>query len=206
MSAGTPGRTAHWDAAYAQGDTGKSWYQEHATTSMGLLSRSAGPADSLIDIGGGASTLVDDLLDRGWTDVSVLDIADTGLRIARQRLGSRAERVTWILADLLAWTPSRTYDVWHDRAVLHFLSGEELRDYREVLLRATRPGSRIIIGVFGPAGPARCSGLAVQRYDAAALGDLLGPQFDLVEESLEVHTTPAAAEQEFQWISAVRRP
>lgn len=204
MSTETPNPADHWDTVYQAGDTGKSWYQQHATASVALIQESIGTPAGLIDIGGGASTLVDDLLEAGWDDLTVLDISETGLRIARERLGDSSREVTWIAGSVLDWAPARTYDVWHDRAVLHFLTGPQAQQYRDTLRRATRPGSTIIIGVFGPDGPARCSGLPVQRYGAADLGAFLGPDFKLLADSLEVHVTPAAVEQQFQWICAVR--
>ena len=197
-------RAAHWEQVYSDGDTGRSWYQSRAEASMDLIGRAHGAKAGVIDVGGGASTLVDDLLRAGWTDLTVLDIAESGLQIARQRMADRAAEVTWIAADLLEWAPSRHYAVWHDRAVLHFLTGSQLERYRQVQLSATRPGSAVVLGVFGPGGPSRCSGLPVQRYDAEALISFLGPGFDLVDQERQLHRTPAGGTQEFQWISAVR--
>ena len=196
-----PSTPQHWDAAYAQGDTTRGWYQAQARASMRML-RAAGvtSASSLVDIGGGASVLVDDLLDAGFDDITVLDHSPVGLDIARARLGARAADVTWIVHDLLTWTPPRRFDVWHDRAVLHFLldDGEQSR-YADVLRSATHPGSIAIIGVFGPTGPQMCSGLPVQRYDAAALDTLLAPTFQRIATRDDVHTKPDGSTQDYVW-------
>lgn len=199
---------AHWDAAYAQGDTTRSWYQGEAATSAALLS-AAGvtPEAAVIDVGGGASTLVDGLLTAGFTALTVLDISPLSLDLAQQRLGpARAGQVTWVVADILAWTPDRTYDVWHDRAVLHFMTTEHDRvRYRRALVAATAPGSVAIFGVFGPQGPEACSGLATRRYDADDIADFLGSDFHVEATELHTHHTPAGADQQFLWARAVRR-
>jgi trans-aconitate methyltransferase len=157
----------------------------------------------VIDIGGGASTLVDALTQRGFTDLTVLDISDTALQASRKRLGTQA-RVTWIATDLLTWEPTRLYDVWHDRAVFHFLSGSEVETYRDVLHRAIGPGGFVIMATFAPDGPERCSGLPVTRYGADELGSTLGSDFKVVEQRREVHTTPGGGVQPFTWIAAYR--
>lgn len=200
--------TAHWDAAYAQGDTTRSWYQAEAATSADQL-RAAGVAANaaIIDIGGGASTLVDGLLAAGFTDVTVLDISPLALDLARARLGQeQAEQVVWVDVDLLTWAPTRTYDVWHDRAVLHFMTAADDRAaYRRALLAATAPGSIAVFGVFGPAGPEACSGLPTRRYSAEDLADFLGADFTLLGSELRIHRTPAGADQQFLWARAMRR-
>ena len=191
----------HWDAAYAQGDTTRGWYQAEARVSLRLL-RDAGvtPAASVVDIGGGASVFVDGLLDAGFSDVTVLDHSAIGLEIARQRLGARSASVTWVEADLLSWRPERTFDVWHDRAVLHFLlEAAQQRAYAEALHRATDPGSVVIIGVFGLTGPEMCSGLPVHRYDAAELEALLGPDFEPLAKLGDVHVKPDGNTQDYLW-------
>ena len=191
----------HWDAAYAQGDTTRGWYQSQARVSMELLGQAGVPTSaSIIDIGGGASGFVDDLLRAEIDDVTVLDHSPIGLDIARARLGSPSERVTWIVHDLLTWTPPRRFDVWHDRAVLHFLlDDDEQSRYADVLRSATHPGSIAIIGVFGPTGPQMCSGLPVQRYDAAALDTLLAPTFQRIATRDDVHTKPDGSTQDYVW-------
>jgi len=201
-----PDPANHWNNAYAEGGRDRSWYQDHASTSMELIQQSGSEKRSIIDIGGGASTLVDGLLTAGYDDIAVLDIAPAGLDAARTRLGDRALTVDWLVADLLTWQPPRTFDIWHDRAVLHFLTTPEGRAaYRDVMLAATHPGSRVVIGVFGVDGPTSCSGLPVQRYDAAALADVLGPEFATIDTRTERHVTPSGSVQHFQWIAATRR-
>ncbi len=154
----------------------------------------------ILDIGGGASTLVDDLLSVGAADVSVLDVSERALELAQSRLGDHAALVSWIRADLLRWRPERTYLVWHDRAVVHFLVTEaERRRYRDVLLAATTSGSVAVIGVFGENGPTMCSGLEVQRFSVELLAETVGDEFDLVHDEINVHITPTGAKQEFLW-------
>lgn len=195
----------HWDRVYAEGDEERSWYQEHAEVSARLISTGGDRADSVIDVGGGASTLVDDLVAMGYRDLTVLDISARALDLARSRLGFRASEVQWVTADLLTWTPANRYDIWHDRAVLHFLTDpSEHARYRDRLQAATAAGSRVVIGVFGPHGPQRCSGLPVLRFDAADLADVLGPAFTLTHSFTQLHQTPAGAEQEFLWATARR--
>lgn len=194
-----------WDIVYAKGDEGRSWYQEHAATSARLIQTLGSSEDSVVDVGGGASTLVDDLTHAGWTDVTILDVSDVGMAIARERLGNAAGDIAWICADLLSWEPRKIYDIWHDRAVLHFLTtADQQAAYRDALLAATCRGSRVVIGVFGPTGPTQCSGLDVKRFAAGGLGAFLGDQFTVVDEFLEEHTTPTNEVQQFQWIAAVR--
>lgn len=194
-----------WDSAYAEGDLQKSWYQEHAETSLDLIRRWAGDGASVLDVGGGASTLVDDLLAAGFPAPTVLDVSEAGLRIARDRLGDAAGAVRWIVADLRTWTPDTAVDAWHDRAVLHFLTDEDDRAaYRAALLGATEPGSHAVIGVFGPEGPLMCSGSTVRRYSAADMADFLGAAFEVKETFEAIHRTPWGAEQQFLWTAALR--
>jgi trans-aconitate methyltransferase len=197
-----PDRAEHWDGRYAAaGATGVSWYQAHARTSVELIDAVGRTRDSaILDVGGGASTLVDDLLADGQRDVSVLDVSASALDIARRRLGDPPE-VTWIVADLLGWTPPRRWDLWHDRAVLHFLvdAGDRAR-YVALLRQALRRGGAFVIGTFADDGPTHCSGLAVRRYAATDLADLLG-DVTVVEERREVHRTPGGAAQPFTWLA-----
>ena len=196
----------HWERKYAAGPEGSlSWYQRHASRSLAYITAAAGWASPIIDIGGGASTLVDDLLERGYANVSVLDIADAGLAKARDRLGAQASRVSWIVADVRGWTPPRSYDVWHDRAVFHFLTEAEDRDaYVGALKAGTKPGASVIMATFAPDGPQQCSNLPVRRYSSEALAEVLGSSFTLTDQSSESHTTPAGAEQRFAY-SVFRR-
>jgi len=198
-------RTQHWDAVY-QGSKPEavSWYQPEPVVSLELLDALAvAPDAAVLDIGGGASVLVDRLLARGFSDVTVLDISATALRASRQRIGDDT-RVAWIGQDLLSWKPIRRYDLWHDRAVFHFLSGEDVESYREVLDRAVTPGGSVIMATFAPDGPERCSGLPVSHYSAEELGAVLGGGFEVVESRREEHTTPTGAVQPFIWVAARR--
>lgn len=192
----------HWREIYAAKRPDElSWHQVSPSPSLQALDRlGADPCMSLVDVGGGASTLVDSLLDRGWRDITVIDIAEPALAASRERLGQRAGVVEWQVADIREWQPVRSFDVWHDRAVFHFLTDDgERSGYRRALDAGTRSGSHVIIATFAPDGPEKCSGLAVRRYDAAALVDALGEGFELVADWREGHKTPWSAEQSFQW-------
>lgn len=192
----------HWNERYrSTGVDAVSWYEEDPITSMELLqSLGVGPDASVIDIGGGASTLVDHLLMAGYGDVAVLDLSSVALAAARARLGD-AEHVTWIEADLLDWQPQRTWDVWHDRAMLHFLVEDHARaDYCALLRRTVRPGGAFVIGTFAEDGPTKCSGLPVRRYSADDLAALLG-DVEIIEERRQIHEAPGAVAQPFNWIA-----
>ena len=177
-----------------------SWYRPHLETSLALIERAAtNRSAAIIDVGGGASTLVDDLIGRGYGNVTVLDISQTAIDIAKKRLGEASKSVRWLHADVTRVALSeRTYDVWHDRAVFHFLTkpGERLA-YVQTVASAVTLGGHIIVGTFGPAGPPRCSGLDVIRYDAESLHDEFGRRFRLVDSSRELHQTPLGTTQEF---------
>ena len=191
----------HWDRVYTtKAPEAVSWYQPHLARSLELIARAApDPAAAIIDVGGGESTLVDDLLDRGYRDVTVLDISEAAIEVAKRRLGERAQAVSWLAADITKATlPEHRYDVWHDRAVFHFLTEASQRvAYVRQVKRAMRPQGHVIVATFGPEGPTQCSGLDVVRYDADALHDEFGPQFRLVEHATELHRTPAGATQQF---------
>ena len=148
-------------------------------------------AGSIIDVGGGASTLAGDLLALGYSDLTVLDISEQGLAIARGRLQGRASDVVWMVADIRSWPSSRRFAVWHDRAVLHFMTEPAaLADYRTALLAATEPGSLAVVGVFGPDGPTSCSGHSVRRWTPAEIRDFLAPDFDVEHSQRHGHVTP----------------
>lgn len=196
------GGKAHWERAYSdKGEAGVSWFEEDPRTSLELLDGiSAGPDSAFIDIGGGASRLVDALVEKGWGDLTVLDLSEQALDLARTRLGEAGKRVSWIAADVTRWRPERSYDIWHDRAAFHFLVEEEERKaYRERLGMALKPGAHAIIATFAADGPERCSGLPVMRYDAEGLADAMGSAFTLVAERRQAHRTPWGAEQSFQF-------
>lgn len=195
-------KQAHWNEVYATKAADKvSWFQRHAEVSLRLIRAADANAESaIVDIGGGASVLVDQLLDAGFADVTVLDVSERALGISKERLGARAPSVRWIVSDVLAWTPARAYDVWHDRAVFHFLTEESERSaYRSVLAKGLRKGGALIVATFAENGPERCSGLPVRRWSAAGLRNELGPEFRLIESLLEDHRTPWGAVQPFTW-------
>jgi 2-polyprenyl-3-methyl-5-hydroxy-6-metoxy-1,4-benzoquinol methylase len=192
----------HWEEVYATkpADT-VSWFQPSAVTSLAALDRlGAMPGQSLIDIGGGASTLVDTLLDRGWSDLSVLDISEAALAVAKGRLGPDAESVDWIAADITRWSAKRTFEIWHDRAVFHFLTDPADRDAdKERMIGALEPGGAVVMATFSMVGPERCSGLTVQRYDRETLATELGSAFKRIGDWTEEHVTPMGYRQSFTW-------
>lgn len=198
-------RREHWDNVYTtKAETAVSWYQPHSEKSLQLI-RAAGVAPA-IDIGGGASTLVDDLLGKGYSDISVLDISDAALSRSKSRLGEKASGVTWIVADVAGWKPPRTWKVWHDRAVFHFLTETGQQDaYIAALVAGTEAGSTGIMATFALDGPEKCSGLVVQRYSPSLLAARLGPPFKLIDQAAETHTTPWGSEQRFAYSVFSRR-
>ena len=199
----------HWEKVYTtKAATDVSWYQAHARRSLELIHATAPDRSApIIDIGGGASTLVDDLLADGYVDLSILDISEAALAQAKARLGAmRADKVTWIAADIAAWTPPHRWTVWHDRAVFHFLVEKSQQDaYLAALTAATAPGATAIFATFALDGPDKCSGLAVQRYSPRLLAERLGPSFRVVSEAAEHHHTPWGTDQSFAWTVLERR-
>lgn len=195
-------RSTHWDNVYAtKGETEVSWFQDSPAISLDMI-RSASPDHNtaIIDIGGGASRLVDALLRDGYRDLAVLDLSANALEAARRRIGAAASTVNWIVADITTWQPSKSCDVWHDRAAFHFLTDPHDRAAYVQRLRSTvAPGGHVIIATFAPDGPEKCSGLPVQRHDSASLAAELGPEFELVETRSEVHHTPWDSTQAFQF-------
>lgn len=190
----------HWERLYRTKDAAElSWYESHSRRSLQAIQESDISFDApILDVGGGASVLVDDLLRLGYTDVTVLDLAPAALAQSRERLGTAAERVTWITSDVTTFRPTRRYAVWHDRAVLHFLlSRQEQEQYAAVLRSALAPRAHVILATFGPDGPTRCSGLPVQRYSVETISTLLGPGFELRNSALVDHHTPAGLAQQF---------
>lgn len=193
---------AHWSAVYrSKPSDSVSWYQPAPEPSLRALERLGVPSSaSLIDVGGGASNLVDALIERGWSDLSVLDIAAPALEVSKKRLGEPAAHIHWTVADIATWLPDRTYDVWHDRAVFHFLTlAEERKGYRRALLNGTAPGGFVIIATFAPDGPEKCSGLPIQRYDPESLSRELGSALQLMDAWREAHLTPGGSSQAFNW-------
>jgi SAM-dependent methyltransferase len=195
-------RQAHWETVYTnKGEKEVSWFQENPAPSLELFAQvGAVPASAIIDIGGGASRLVDYLIKNGFQDVTVLDLSGAALDAAKVRLGGRAAQVHWVVADATVWEPVKAYDVWHDRAAFHFLTDEQDRTaYVARLVRGLKVGGHAIIATFALDGPERCSGLPVMRYDAASLGQALGRTFQLVHTQRHEHATPWGSQQIFQF-------
>lgn len=195
-------RQAHWQNVYtSKGETEVSWFQERPETSLEFIAAAqARPDSAIIDIGGGASRLVDALLDSGYSNLTVLDLSEAALAASRERIGARAASVKWVAADVTTWRPTEQYDLWHDRAAFHFLNDEnDRRAYVSCLKAALRVGGQAIIGTFALNGPERCSGLPVTRYDATSLAAVLGPRFRLLASRVEEHRTPWDASQIFQF-------
>jgi ubiquinone/menaquinone biosynthesis C-methylase UbiE len=192
---------AHWDRIYTEKAPDQlSWYRPHLEASVELIERAgAQSSESIIDVGGGESTLVDDLLARGYSNLTVLDISQAAITASRERLGPAAERVRWLVSNItqIELEPS-AYGVWHDRAVFHFLTAATDRlAYIRQVVRAVKRGGHVIVGTFGPEGPTRCSGLDVVRYDSDSLHGEFGSRFRLLQSSKELHRTPFGTVQQF---------
>jgi len=201
-------RQQHWETVYSSKSVDQvSWFQPHAESSLRLIKEGCADTDAhIIDVGGGASVLVDDLLDAGYHNLTVLDLAESALATSRARLGVRAQSVQWIAADITrAELPAARYDVWHDRAVFHFLTDPADRArYVAQVLKSVKPGGHVIVAAFGPGGPLQCSGLDVVRYAPDALHAEFGTPFQLLQHQTETHLTPAGKEQEFVYCFCVR--
>ena len=197
----------HWDLVYATKEiTEVGWFQADPAVSMRLLSELVPSTSSVIDVGAGASGLVDVLLDAGFLDVTVLDVSDEALAVVRDRLAERASAVSFVEADVRSWAPPRQWHVWHDRAVFHFLvDPHDQARYVTTAGRAIASGGVAVIGCFAPDGPEQCSGLPTARYDAEALAERFGDAFRLERSLREVHTTPEGTEQAFTWAVLRRR-
>lgn len=193
-------RHKHWEHVYrSRRPTEVSWYSPHLEDSLRLIRKVSTPVSSIIDVGGGSSTLVDDLLLAGYHQITVLDISETALAFVRSRLGERGKRVTWVQADVTSVTlPAATYDVWHDRAVFHFLTQESDREaYMGTLNRTLKKGGHVVIGAFSLSGPDKCSGLDVVKYDIAGLQRELGMEYSLTASEELMHVTPGGKQQPF---------
>jgi SAM-dependent methyltransferase len=191
----------HWEKVYTtKAPEAFSWYRAHLETSLTLIERAAcARSAAIIDVGGGESTLVDDLLFRGYRNLTILDVSPTAIDVAKKRLGPAAKRVSWLVADIaeIELQPL-AYDLWHDRAVFHFLTTPEHRGaYVQQVARAVKRGGHVIVSTFGPEGPTKCSGLEVMRYDADSLHGEFGARFRLVESAMELHHTPFGNTQQF---------
>lgn len=192
----------HWDKVYAtKAETEVSWYQPVPEVSLRLIAAAAPDKDAVIlDVGAGASHLPDALITAGYRDLILLDISRAALDKTKARLAGSPARLRYLVEDMRDWQPDVTVDVWHDRAALHFLTApEDRKAYRRALLRAVASGGQVILGTFALDGPERCSGLPVQRYDAAALQAFLGDDFALEEAFTSDHQTPAGGYQRFQF-------
>lgn len=193
----------HWDGAYQRsGATNVSWFQPSPALSLQLIdSIGVDASDVVVDIGGGASMLVDGLLSRGLTDVTVLDVSRVALDLSLERLGDARTAVHWIHSDVLTWTPDRRYSLWHDRAVFHFLTEPSDRArYVDLARSAIAPGGHLVIATFASDGPLQCSGLPVARYSATDLAFVFGSNFTVVDARQEAHTTPSGNTQQFTWL------
>ena len=200
-------RQKYWEGVYRNKAVDEvSWFQPHAASSLRLIEGCADKDARIIDVGGGASVLVDGLLDAGYRNLTVLDLAETALAACRTRLGARAASVQWIAGDITqVELPAAHYDVWHDRAVFHFLTDPADRArYVEQVLKSVKPGGHVIVATFGPGGPLQCSGLEVVRYAPDALHAEFGAPFRVLGHETEIHQTPAGKEQEFVYCYCVR--
>ena len=191
----------HWDKVYnTKSPESVSWYAPHLETSLNLIHQaSSNKTSAIIDIGGGEATLVDDLLSEGYSNISVLDISQKAIDVARGRIGKQADMVHWYCADITQATlPQNYFDVWHDRAVFHFLTEELDRlKYVEQVVQSVKKGGYVIMSTFGLGGPEKCSGLNVMRYDAKNLHHQFGKSFNLINSSTEIHKTPLGTTQQF---------
>ncbi len=209
MAADQLSAEAHWDGIYAQRDPREvSWYEPSPEISLALIQQSGIARDAaIVDVGGGASVLAAALLADGYTDLTVADICAASLKEAKTLLGPDAELVRSVRADVRTHDFGRRYDLWHDRAVFHFMVSAADRDgYLDTLRRALRPAGHAIFATFGPDGPGRCSGLPTRRYDAPELTQLLGAEFRPIATRLHEHTTPAGQRQQFVYLLARRTP
>jgi SAM-dependent methyltransferase len=201
------GRSAHWENVYkTKGEREVSWFQQHPAPSLDLIALTGVSARAaIIDIGGGASRLVDALVERQTGQITILDLSKMALDAAKARLGNKAANVRWEVADVTKWDPAQAYELWHDRAAFHFLtSPADQSAYVDRLKKALAPGGYVIIGTFALDGPERCSGLPIVRHDAASLSEILGTDFKLIDARRHDHATPWGALQRFQF-STFRR-
>lgn len=198
----------HWEQVYqTKQPDGVSWFQAHATRSLELIRSVGASVDAnIIDVGGGASTLVDDLLDSGFQHLSVLDLSASALAVAHKRLGASGDRVSWIAGDIRdVPLPAQTYDIWHDRAVFHFLTDPADRAaYVRQVMKSVKPGGHVIVATFAPDGPEQCSGLPVARYAPEQLHGEFGPAFELLEHTSEAHQTPWGSVQHFVYCHCLK--
>ena len=194
----------YWDGRYSDiGDTEVSWFQATPETSLMLIERVGDPRHGVVDVGGGASRLVDHLLERGYHDLTVVDVSQQALSVARERVGNAP--VHWVVSDVREWQPDRTFDLWHDRAAYHFLvDPDEQRHYWDLVRASVPAGGHVVISTFAEDGPQMCSGLPVHRYSGAGLAAAMGEGFVVRETVREEHVTPSGGTQSFVWLLAQR--
>ncbi|MEZ5078133.1 MAG: class I SAM-dependent methyltransferase [Solirubrobacterales bacterium] len=207
MNHGTEDQADHWQRVYSTRRVEEmSWTEARPDASLALIDRAELPKDAaILDVGGGTSRFADELLQAGYRDVSVADISPAALERARAELEPDAQCVTWIAADVRTHDFARKFDLWHDRAVLHFMVERSDRDaYRATLERSLKPGGRVILATFGPNGPTECSGLPVERYDAEGLARLLGGDYELTDSRVVEHRTPSGKTQQFTYVLLTR--
>ncbi len=191
----------HWQSVYERKTSDEvSWYRPHLERSLEYIRAGGLPSDArIVDVGGGASTLVDDLLSEGYHNLAVIDLADSALQVARERLGTRAAQVDWVIGDVTKpLLPDLSVDFWHDRAVFHFLTDKDAQSaYLSQVTRCVKPGGRVLVATFGLDGPEQCSGLPVARYDGGGIHAVFGDAFDKLDEATEEHETPWGSAQSF---------
>jgi len=196
----------HWQNSWGSDPSKKSWVQERPDLSLKMIAACDLSKDaSVLDMGGGASTLVDFLLVDGFSNITVADISKTSLELAQKRLGEQADQVKWVVADACNWQPIQKFDLWHDRAVFHFLTEDSDRAaYKQRLYEFVPKGGFLVMATFAIGGPTKCSGLDIVQYDAQSLANEIGAGFDLLDSQLETHTTPGGALQNFQYVRMQR--
>ncbi len=200
-------RKDHWEHVYSdKKSTEVSWHQQHPERSLELIKATGVDMSArIIDIGGGASTLIDFLLDAGYQNLTVLDISHAAIEQAKSRLGNRANKIKWLEYDITKFSPDKLFDVWHDRAVFHFLTDADDRSsYVQAMSAALKPGAHVIIATFDLNGPEKCSGLEVMRYSPEKMSAVLGDSFQLIETSTEEHKTPGGSSQSFVYCRFIR--
>lgn len=209
MNQAAEDQAAHWQRAYSERDAEEmSWTEATPAESLSLIEAAGlGPDAAILDVGGGASRLAGELLGAGYRDLTVADISPAALQRARSDLGPRSEEIAWVTADVKQHDFGRRFDLWHDRAVLHFMVERGDRDaYLATLERSLEPGGHVVLATFGPEGPTECSGLPVQRYDAESLAHLLGRRYRLEDSRVVEHRTPSGKAQQFTFALLSRRP
>lgn len=200
-------RKQHWENVYTSKDPDQvSWFEKQEPVSLDFFKTKVAKGARIIDIGGGDSYLAEALLDLGFTDITVLDISEAALERAKKRLGLKAEQITWTVADIVDFKPDQAYDVWHDRAVFHFLTKEEdISRYRELVAASITPGGQLIIATFSDEGPLKCSGIEICQYTEESLAALFAADFDVQASFRRDHQTPFNTQQNFVFCHLVKK-